>query len=136
MLACMDLKERNYCIKLDKKVLTKQLGMLKRLLFYFWVKSFFNKFKHLQIEEETAIVEFVAIISKYKRMGVASTLIKHLFSLPAYKHYVLEMDDTNLSALELYRKLGFREVYRINVEHAIGNHNKINNILYMKYSKG
>ena len=51
--------------------------------------------------------------------------------LSEYKHYFLEVADTNMNALKLYEKLGFKEVYRKKVMPGSG----INYLIYMKYSK-
>jgi ribosomal protein S18 acetylase RimI-like enzyme len=52
----------------------------------------------------------VATSEKHLRKGVASALVKYLFTLPEYEFYVVEVDVTNTKAVDLYKKLGFRAV--------------------------
>jgi ribosomal protein S18 acetylase RimI-like enzyme len=99
-------------------------------------KIFFNSYPKypLEICNETAIVEFVATSTKFRKMGVASAIMNHLFTLTKYKHYVLEVADTNLDALKLYKNLGYKEISRETM--TIGKkYSGINYLVYMKCSK-
>ena len=134
MIACMD--KEHFCIKHNKKILVKHLGIVKGLLANTLFKHYFNKYPKypIEIDDKTASVEFVATSSKYVKRGVASTIMNHLFSLPAYKHYILEVADTNTNAVALYKKLGYKEVCR--KEMKLGKkYSGINYLVYMKYSK-
>jgi len=60
--------------------------------------------------------------------------LNHLHSLPEYNDYVLEVKDTNVAAVELYKKMGYREVHREKFRWA--KHADFEYFVYMKYSKG
>jgi len=127
MIACMG--RGPFCMDFKKKEFITHLGILKGLFTYFAFKKYTKKC--LKLDEDTAMVEFVATSTKYLRMGIASMLMKHIFTFPEYKHFVLEVADTNLNALELYKKLGYKELYRKKFVPNSG----INYWIQMKYSK-
>lgn len=78
-------------------------------------------------------VEFVATHEMYRGTDVASAIIKHIFAVTPYSIYVLEVADTNTSALKLYEKLGYKEFMRI--AHKYSKQSGINHFIYMKYEK-
>jgi ribosomal protein S18 acetylase RimI-like enzyme len=55
--------------------------------------------------------------------------MEYIFSLNMYEKYILEVADTNEHAYNLYKKLGYEEVYKIkqNLPKKIG----INYLVYM-----
>jgi ribosomal protein S18 acetylase RimI-like enzyme len=128
MIACIN--KNNFCLNNSKKILVKNLGIIKGLFTYFAFKDHTQKYK-IEIDEKTSIIDFLVTDKKYQRMGVASALINHLFQLPEYEHYILEVADTNVNALELYKKSGFSEMHRKKHFPNSG----INYFLYMRYSK-
>lgn len=85
------------------------------------------------IEPGTGSVEFVATDGNYRGKGVASAIIRHIISDTPYSAYVLEVADTNTSAVRLYEKLGFREFLR--VPHKYSKQSGINHLVYMKCEK-
>ncbi|MDR0642609.1 MAG: GNAT family N-acetyltransferase [Treponema sp.] len=133
--ACVD--EKHFCIKHDKKILKKHLGLIKGSFAAMVFKNYFNKYPKYPAEtgmdEKTASVEFVATASEYKRMGVATAIMNHIFTLPGYSKYILEAADTNTGALQLYRKLGYKEVCR--KKQGFSKFSGINYLVYMKYTK-
>ena len=128
MAACLD--KGHLCINANFKSFVIHLGLFKGLIANLEFKDYSEKYGKY-IDDKTARIENVATNSKYKRKGIASAIIKHIFSLSEYKHYFLEVADTNMNALKLYEKLGFKEVYRKKVMPGSG----INYLIYMKYSK-
>lgn len=120
------------CINENKKELRKHLGYVKGTLFYQIFQHEFHK-PAMLTGDGIASVEFVATASEYRGKGVASAIIHHLFAFPQYQDYVLEAADTNINAVRLYEKLGFREFKRIKQKFSkfIG----VNHIVHMKYSK-
>jgi ribosomal protein S18 acetylase RimI-like enzyme len=129
MMVCAD--KDHYCTNHSKKVLIKNLGFIKGLL----ANMIFNNYlmKHpkypVEINDKTGSIEFVATNKRYQKMGVATEIMKHIFSLNLYEKYILEVADTNEQAFNLYHKLGYKEVYRIKQKYAktIG----INYLVYM-----
>jgi ribosomal protein S18 acetylase RimI-like enzyme len=106
MVACMGKGE--ICIKLDLKTIIKYIGLFSGLIINFWLKQFLKGFPEL--DENTALIEYLAIDTKYLRKGIASTLVKSLFTLTEYESYILEVIETNKKAIKLYNKLGFKYV--------------------------
>jgi ribosomal protein S18 acetylase RimI-like enzyme len=134
MAVCIDTD--NFCIHHNKKILIKYLGLVKGLSANIMFKYYFNKLPKypMETDEKTASVEFVATRSQYRKKGVASAIIHYLFTLPQYKDYILEVADTNTNAFELYKKLGFKEIYRKELK--VGKkYAGLNAFVYMKYSK-
>jgi ribosomal protein S18 acetylase RimI-like enzyme len=113
MMVCAD--REHYCIKHNKKILVNNLGLVKGLLANMIFKNYFNKYPKypVEIDERTGSIEFVATNKKYMRMGIAASIMEHIFSLKIYEKYILEVADTNEKAYNLYKKLGYRELYRI-----------------------
>ena len=134
MTVCIDTE--HFCINHNKKIFIKHLGIAKGLFTYILFKYYFNKYPKypIELDEKTASVEFVATGTQYRKKGVTTTIINYLFALSEYNNYVLEVADTNTNALELYKKLGFREVYRKALKFG-KKYTGINYLVYMKYSK-
>ena len=107
MVACMD--KGKICFKFNIKTLVKYLGIFKGLLTNFGINQFIKGFPKL--DEKTALIEYLAIDTKHLRKGIASTLIKSLFTLPEYQNYILEVIETNSKAINLYTKIGFKAEY-------------------------
>jgi len=107
MVACMD--EKKICFKFSLKTLVKYLGIFNGLITRFGINQFIKGFPKL--DEQTALIEYLAIDTKHLRTGVASTLVKSLFTLPEYKNYLLEVIGSNTKAINLYKKLGFKAIY-------------------------
>jgi len=127
MLACMG--KGTFCMKFNKKIFIKKLGLFKGLFTCFAFKNYPKKCAKL--DKDTALLEFFAVSKNHQKMGIGSTLMKYLLTLPQYKHFVGEVADTNPRAFELYKKLGFKELYR---KKFIPN-SGINNWIQIKYSK-
>jgi ribosomal protein S18 acetylase RimI-like enzyme len=113
MMVCAD--KEHYCIKQNKKELIKYLGIIKGSLANIIFKKYFNKYPKypVEIDERTGSIEFVATNKKYRKKGVASSIMEYIFSLNLYDNYILEVADTNEQAYNLYKKLGYKEVYRV-----------------------
>ena len=121
----------NICLNLDKIRFIKYFGIFMGLMAYFINKQYIKNLPVHKMDNETAVVEYVVTDSKYRGMGVASALIKHIFELPEYKHFLIEVADTNPGAFELYKKLGFKETHKKKYMPGSG----INYWIHMKYSK-
>ena len=129
MMACVN--REHYCIKHNKKILVKNLGLIKGLLANMIISKYINKYPKYPVEmdETTGSIEFVATNKKYRKKGIATSIMEYIFSLNMYEKYILEVADTNEQAYNLYRKLGYKEVNKIkqNLPKKIG----INYLVYM-----
>lgn len=110
----------------------RHLGLVRGTIATFILRRYFQD---PAAETGTGIgsVEFVATAPKFRGKGVASAIMHHLFALPQYEQYVLEVADINTSARNLYHKLGYREFRRVKTDH--GQRTGINELIYMKYRK-
>jgi ribosomal protein S18 acetylase RimI-like enzyme len=133
IMACTDMK--TFCIKHDKQVFIKQFGLIKGIIANILFKNYFMKYPKYPIKtnERTASIEFVATSEKYRGKGVASEIMNYLHSFPEYDEYILEVADTNMPAVKLYEKMGYKEVYR--KKQRFSKYIGINYLIYMKYSK-
>ncbi len=130
--ACTD--GRQPVVVLKKKVLRKHLGIIMGSITYYVLRREFELKKYpFAIGKEMGMIEFVATSPKYRGQGVASAVISHIIESTPYREYALEVADTNVNAVKLYEKLGFREFMR--VEQKNSKQSGINHLVYMKYGK-
>ena len=110
MMACTN--KETYSIKHDKKYLIKELGLIKGLVANRILKKIFTKPRKypIEIDDKTCSIENVVTNSKYRRKGIATSIMEYIFALNMYEKYILEVLDTNENAIKLYKKLGFKEV--------------------------
>ena len=130
--ACTDGKTPP--IRLQPKELRRHLGLIMGTIAgKVLKKALENPPYPFSVEPGWGSVEFVATDAKHRGKGVASAVIQHIVAETPYSAYVLEVADTNTSAVKLYGKLGFREFVR--VPHKQSKHSGINHLVYMKYEK-
>ncbi|MDR1466349.1 MAG: GNAT family N-acetyltransferase [Treponema sp.] len=129
MMVCTD--KDHYCINQNKKILIKNLGLIKGLMANMIFKRYFNKSPKypVEINQKTGSIEFVATRKKYQNMGIAAKIMEHIFSLKLYEKYILEVADTNEKAYNLYTKLGYKEIHRI--KQKFSKYIGINYLVYM-----
>jgi ribosomal protein S18 acetylase RimI-like enzyme len=110
MAACAN--KEAYSIKHDKKVLIKELGLIKGLATNMFLNKIFTKPPKypMEIDSKTGSIENVVTNSNYRKKGIATSLMEYIFALNMYEKYILEVVDTNENAIKLYKKLGFKEV--------------------------
>jgi len=110
MMACAN--KETYSIRIDKKVLIKELGLIKGLVANMILKKIFTKPRKypIEIDSKTGSIENVVTNSNYRKKGIATSLMEYFFALNMYERYILEVLDTNENAIKLYKKLGFKEV--------------------------
>ncbi|UOQ93300.1 GNAT family N-acetyltransferase [Halobacillus shinanisalinarum] len=119
-------------VYLNKKELRKHLGFYKGTIAYTVLKPEFEK-PLLETGNKIASVEFVATASKYRGKGVATAIMNYIFTFPQYREYVLKVADTNINAVKLYEKLGYKEFKRIKPK--FRKISGVNYLVYMKYIK-
>ena len=116
-------------IALDRKVFAKELGFFRGNFAYFMLKRHMVRNAYpFSLGARTGSIEFVATSPDYRNQGVARDLIMHTMQKNPYDSYVLEVADTNESAVSVYTKLGFKEIKRVKVPRNSG----VNFFLYMR----
>lgn len=130
--ACTDGKSPS--IRLQSKELRRHLGLIMGTIAGKILKKELENHPYpFPLEPGWGSVEFVATDAKHRGKGVAAAIIRHIFAETPYSTYILEVADTNTSAVRLYEKLGFREFMRIPQKH--GKQSGIDHLVYMKYQK-
>ncbi len=132
IVACNDGKMKS--VHLEKKELKKHLGFVKGSIAYAVLRHEFEEKQYpFPIEPDMGCIEFVATSTECRGKGAASEIITHIFKTTPYTNYVLEVADTNLNAVSLYTKLGFKEFKRVEEKHSKAS--GINYLVYMKHIK-
>lgn len=131
--ACTDRKSNS--VRLNSKELRKHLGFFKgSIASVFLKKEFEAPYEHLPTN--TGSIEFVGTAQKFRGQGVASQIIHHIIDNTLYDDYVIdEVADTNIPAIQLYEKLGFKEYKRKSMPEKISKKNDIHHLLSLKYVK-
>ncbi|MCL2412610.1 MAG: GNAT family N-acetyltransferase [Bacteroidales bacterium] len=109
MVACLGRGEK--CLNIDRRRFIKNFGFIKGLAVYFAYKGLISETN--DIDDNTAILEFVVTGSAYRGKGVASSIFKHIFASSGYKNFQIGVANNNPGAFELYKKMGFEETHRI-----------------------
>lgn len=88
-------------------------------------KSFDNDFLKILIFEDTIIkgvlvyqdlidiltIDYIVVDEKYRKKGIATNLLKHMEKkYKNYRNVTLEVRESNISAINFYKKNGFIEV--------------------------
>ncbi|GAA0377495.1 GNAT family N-acetyltransferase [Bacillus horti] len=122
-----------HSINHNKKELRKHLGWYKGTIANMVFKNQFQEFSG-DVRNGAASVEFVATAREHRGKGVATAILNHLLTLPQYKEYILEgVADTNLAAIKLYEKLGYKEFKRTKQKHTrISGINYYLSMIYIK----
>jgi ribosomal protein S18 acetylase RimI-like enzyme len=118
-------------ISLDRTELRRHLGLIRGLLAYSMLKA--NLLEHtypFTLTLQTGSIEFVATSPEFRDRGVAGGLIEHIMQTCGYSEYVLEVADTNSTAIRLYERLGFKEFQRVPEKHP--KQSGLNFYVYMK----
>lgn len=96
-------------VSVNKKELRKSFGRLKTFFLALTFKEFETA---LPFPETTGFFEFVAVRKSFRRQGLASQMMSQAIKIASYKDYVLDVKDSNASAIACYQKLGFKEFAR------------------------
>jgi ribosomal protein S18 acetylase RimI-like enzyme len=128
--ACTDGKA--YSVEPKWRELLTHFGLIKGTIAYFVLKHEFHK-PAMRSGPRVASVEFFATDSRYRGKGIASAIIKYFLNNPEYDEFILEVADTNIDAVSLYKKLGFVEFARKKEKHP--EVSGINYLIYMSYKK-
>ncbi|MCL2588204.1 MAG: GNAT family N-acetyltransferase [Oscillospiraceae bacterium] len=111
IVACVD--RRPPPIKLDKRILVKELGFVRGRLAHWGLHKFIiNKPLPYEKSPQTGSIEFVATAPEHRGKGAASGLLSFVMDTLPFDNYALEVISHNAAATKLYEKLGFREFMR------------------------
>jgi len=118
-------------ILLSKKDLIQKLGFIRgRIAFWALNKFMVNHHYPFEILDTTGVIEFVATSPEHRGKGVASKLITHIMDDKQKNDYLLEVADSNTSAIRVYEKLGFVEFTKIPAPKSVDFHY----LVYMRTS--
>ena len=133
MVACTDCKTLS--VRLNKRELRKYLGVVKGSVAGIVLKKEFESlFKNPPAD--TGSIEYVGTVSEFRGKGVASQIIKYIFDNTPYSEYLIEeVADTNIPAINLYKKIGFEEYKRIPVPQKNAKKIGINHFISLKLKK-
>lgn len=121
-------------VRLKPRELRRYLGLPRGIIAGMILKNQFENHPYpFALAPDWGSVEFVATAEKYRGKGVASAIMNYIFEDTPYSSYVLEVADTNLPAVKLYEKLGYREFTRVAQKHS--KQSGVNHLVYMKYEK-
>lgn len=129
VLAISDCNGR--AAKVEKVSLKKQLGLFKGIIGAFVLKEEFEK--QLEYPVTIGYIEFVAVRKKYRKQGIASTMLRESMLLTNYQDFVLDVTDINEKAIRCYSSIGFEEFKRISEKH--GKQKGFNEKIYMRYCR-
>lgn len=133
MAACTDCKTLS--VKLNKKELRMHLGFIKGSLAYYILKKEFEM-PFNSPPSETGSIEFVGTNPKFRGQGIALMIIRQIIENTPYNTYLIqEVADTNIPAMNLYKKIGFEEYKRTPIPHKKARKIGINNFIALKYVK-
>jgi len=133
MVACTDCTTAS--VRLDKKELRKYLGFVKGSIAGIVLKKEFESpFKNPPAD--TGSIEYVGTASEFRGKGVASQIINYIFDNTPYSEYIIEeVADTNIPAMNLYKKIGFEEYKRATVPKKNAKKIGINYLVSLKLRK-
>lgn len=121
-------------VKLNKKELREHLGFFKGTM----AKLFLTKEFESPLDNpspETCSIEFVGTATAFQGQGAASQLLSHIIETTSFQEYVIkEVADTNVPAMRLYTKFGFKE-YERKAAQKMAKKSGINYMLSLKYVK-
>lgn len=123
-----------HSIQLNQRELRQYLGFIMGTVAYRVLKKEFeDKPYPFEITQDMGTIEFVATSSKHRGKGVATQIIQHIHAHTPFKKYVLEVADTNINAIRVYKKLGYLVFKRVPEPHS--KQSGFNYYLYMQFVK-
>ncbi len=133
MAACTDC--RTWSVLLDSKELRRHLGFIRGSIAALVLKKEFQS-PYNNPAPETGSIEFVGTAIEFRGQGVASQMIEFIIENTPYREYLIEeVADTNIPAMKLYKKLGFREYKQKPIPEGRRKKIGINNLVSLKYVK-
>lgn len=133
MAACTDGTDLS--VKLNTRQLIRHLGFYKGMLAGLLLK------RELQVPfnnpgGDKCSIEYVGTALEFRGQGAASQVITYIIESTPYKVYLIEeVADTNIPAIKLYEKLGFKEYKRKSFSRKVAEKNGINHLISLEYVK-
>lgn len=87
----------------EKVSLKKHFGFVKGIIGTFVLKEEFEK--QLEYPITTGYIEFVAVPKKYRKQGIATTMLQESMLLTNYQDFVLDVTDINNNAIKCYASI-------------------------------
>jgi len=115
----------------DKSSLKKHFGFLKGWIGAFVLKEEFEG--QLEYPITTGYIEFLAVRKKYRKQGIATTMLQESMLLTHYQDFVLDVTDINSNAIQCYTNVGFKEFKRVPEKH--GKQKGFNEKIFMRYCR-
>jgi len=103
IVACSTREERSH--RFNRMELVRHLGPLRGTLAYMQLRKVYEK--PLQLQPHQCCIEWVATDSAYRGKGISRRIQQYLLEELPYEEFVLQVMNTNYSAIRLYEKLGF-----------------------------
>ena len=89
------------------------LSSLYQQVWGYFIENELVGFVHLSISFESVDIVNIVVNSSFRRRGIASILMENILNIyPNCEQLFLEVRVDNLPAINLYNKLGFREISR------------------------
>lgn len=129
VMAISDCNSR--AAKVDRSSLKQHFGFIKGLIGCLVLKEEFEG--QLDYPITTGYIEFVAVRKKYRKQGIATSMLKESMDHSKYQDFVLDVTDVNVGAIKCYMQFGFQEFKRVPEKH--GKQKGFNEKIYMRYSK-
>jgi len=118
-------------ISLRREVFVEKLGLICGTITYLRIKRNMVRNSYpFNLSPQTGSIEFVACAPEFQQMGITRELILYTMEANPYNAYVLEVADTNVFAVRLYTRLGYKEIKRIKAPSP--KRNGVNYFLYMR----
>ncbi|MDR1542008.1 MAG: GNAT family N-acetyltransferase [Clostridiales bacterium] len=127
--------EKNPSVRLKSCEFKRHLGFIRGGIAYSLLKKECEGDQYpFPLGKNTGTIEFVSVSPQHQGKGVGTELICRVIESTPYAEYALEVADTNLRAMKLYKKLGFKEFQRVKTAKR-NRLSGINYLVYMKYTK-
>lgn len=107
-IAVSDLEKR--AAQADKESIRREYPWLKSWMTYKILQDEFER--SIDLGKDMGFIEFVSTDPDYRGRGIAYSLLDYAINNKAYKSFILDVNNLNTKAISLYKKYGFREVYR------------------------
>lgn len=126
---------KNTTIHLERKPLQQHLGIYKGFLASIFLKKEFET-PMKNASDKVASIEFVATKASHRGKGIAIKIFQYILENTNYDEYVIgEVADTNIPAMNLYKKMGFVEFERKPIAPKKAKKIGINSFVSLVYKK-